>query len=141
MENEKPYGVLSNAQGNALAALIEAVRPRGKTEPHDLRRTIEAIIWRHSNGAKWRAIPAELGPWWMAAQCFNRWLHLGVWERLLALAQERGGGAALGMTVLDGSTVRAHRCAAGAAKKGGAAPSVTRAKRSGARAAATAQRR
>jgi hypothetical protein len=41
---------------------------------------------------------------------------LGVWERLLARAQE--GGVALGMTFLDGTTIRAHQNAAGAAKKG-----------------------
>jgi hypothetical protein len=27
----------------------------------------------------------------MAAQMFNRWSHRGVWERLLELAQQRGG--------------------------------------------------
>ena len=43
-------------------------------------------------------------------------LHrLGVWERLLTLAQERGIG--LGMTFLDGTSIRAHQKAAGAAKK------------------------
>ena len=133
--------VLTDAQWVALAPLIEAVRPHGKTEPQELRRTVEAIIWRHDNGAKWRAVPAELGPWWMAAQCWNRWFHLGVWERLLELSQGRGGGAALGMAFLDGSNVRAHRCAAGAAKKGAPAPSGTSARRLGARAAATAPRR
>src|SRR4051812_39773650 len=74
-----------------LEPLIEACRPKGKTAPKDLRRTISAIVWRHQNGAKWRAIPAELGPWSRAAQTFIRWAHLGVWERLLRLAQERGG--------------------------------------------------
>jgi transposase len=140
MQDNKPYGVLTDAQWAGLAPLIEAVRPHGKTEPRELRRTVEAIIWRHDNGAKWRAVPAELGPWWMAAQCWNRWFHLGVWERLLALAQERSGGAQLGMAFLDGSNIRAHRCAAGAAKKGGPAPSGTGARRLGARAAAMAQR-
>ncbi len=82
--------VLTDAQWAALEPLIEACRPRGKTQHHDLRRTIEAIIWRHDNGAKWRSIPLELGPWWMAAQTFNRWGHLGVWERLLEAAQEDG---------------------------------------------------
>jgi len=53
-------------------------RPPYKTDHHDLRRTIEAIIWRHDNGAKWRRIPAELGPWWMAAQTFSRWLFAGI---------------------------------------------------------------
>lgn len=105
-----------------------------------MRRTIEAIIWRHDNGAKWRAIPAELGPWWMAAQCFNRWGRLGVWERLLSVAQERAGGADLGMAFLDGSSIRAHAKAAGAAKKGGPAPSGTSARRLAARAAASAAR-
>jgi len=41
--------------------LIEAVRPRGKTPPHDLLRTIAAIFWRHENGAKWRSIPLNWG--------------------------------------------------------------------------------
>ena len=108
--------VLSDAQWTVLTPLIEQCRPRGKTQHHDLRRTIEAIIWRHQNGAKWRAIPAELGPWWRAAQTFIRWAKLGVWERLLARAQE--GGVALGMTFLDGTNIRAHRSAAGATKKG-----------------------
>ncbi|WP_407927264.1 hypothetical protein [Komagataeibacter medellinensis] len=51
---------------------METVRPRGKTPPHDLQRTIAAIFWHHGNGAKWRSIPAELGLRWRAAQLFIR---------------------------------------------------------------------
>ena len=47
---------------------------------------------------------------------FIRWAPLGVWERLLLLAQERG--VQLGMTFLDGTSIRAHQKAAGAARKG-----------------------
>ena len=83
--------MLTDAQWEVLAPLIEACRPPHKTEHHNLRRTIEAIVWRHEDGAKWRHIPAELGPWWMAAQTFNRWGHRGVWEHPLDLVQERGG--------------------------------------------------
>src|SRR3712207_6819932 len=54
--------VLTDAQWEVLAPLIEACRPPYKTDHHDLRRTIEAIIWRHDSGAKWRQIPAALGP-------------------------------------------------------------------------------
>jgi transposase len=86
-----------------LAPLIEASRPPDRTDHHDLRRRIEAIIWRHDNGAKWRQIPAELGPWWMAAQTFSRWSRLGAWERLLEAAQRRGGIEA-GMAFLDGTS-------------------------------------
>jgi transposase len=139
MTNRHGTDVLTDAQWRRLSPLIEAVRPRGKTEHHDLRRTIAAIIWRHRNGATWRSIPAELGPWWMAAQTFSRWGRLGVWERLLEVAQERG--VALGMTFLDGTTIRAHQKAAGAARKGGARQSGMRARRSAAPGAATAPRR
>ena len=141
MDDERRYGVLTDAEWAQLEPLLDAVRPRGKTEPHELRRTVEAVIWRHENGAKWRAVPAELGPWWMAAQCWNCWFHAGAWGRLFALAQQHGGGAKLGMAFLGGSTIRAHRCAAGTAKKGGPAPSGTSARRSAARAAASAPRR
>ena len=58
--------------------LIEEVRPRGKTPPSDLQRTIAAIFCRHQNEAKWRSIPAEVGPWWLAAQLFIRWSKFGV---------------------------------------------------------------
>src|SRR5918911_4731869 len=108
--------MLSDAQWMRLEPLIEACRPKGKTPPQDLRRTMSAIVWRHQNGAKWRAIPAALGPWSRAAQTFIRWAHLGVWERLLLLAQERG--VQLGMTFRDGTSLRAHQKAAGAEKKG-----------------------
>ncbi len=108
--------MLTDAQWAMLEPLIEAVRPKGKTQPQDLRRTMAAILWRHDNGAKWRAVPAELGPWWRAAHTFIRWAHLGVWEKLLALVQERG--VRLGLTFLDGTSIRAHQKAAGAARKG-----------------------
>ena len=108
--------VLSNKQWAVLGPLVEACRPHAKVPPSNLRRTVEAIIWRCANGAKWRAIPAELGPWWMAAQLFIRWARLGVWDRLLELAQERR--VELGMAFLDGTSIRAHQKAAGAAKKG-----------------------
>ena len=108
--------MLTDAQWTILEPLVEACRPHAKVPPSDLRRTMSAILWRHENGAKWRALPAELGPWWMAAQTFIRWARLGVWERLLSLVQERG--IQLGMTFLDGTNVRAHQKAAGAARKG-----------------------
>ena len=107
--------MLTDAQWTVVEPLIEACRPKGKTPPKDLRRTFEAILWRHQNGARRRAVPSELGPWWRAAQTFIRWARLGVWERLLRLVQERG--VKLGMAFLDGGGIRAHHKAAGAARK------------------------
>ena len=104
--------MLSDGQWALLEPLIEACRPKGKTPPQDLRRTLSAILWRHQNGAKGRAVPEELGPWWRAAQIFIRWARAGVWERLLNLVQ--ACGIQLGMVFLDGTSVRAHQKAAGA---------------------------
>jgi hypothetical protein len=72
-------------------------------------------------------VPSELGPWWRAAQTFIRWARLGVWERLLNLVQARG--VQLGMTFLDGTNMRAHQKAAGAARKGALKRSETHVKR------------
>ena len=108
--------MLTDAQWAELEPLVEACRPHAKVPLSDLRRTVEAIIWRCRNGATWRALPAELGPWWKAAQVFIRWARLGVWDRLLDLAKARG--VELGVTFLDATNVRAHAKAAGASKKG-----------------------
>jgi transposase len=93
--------MLTDTQWAELAPLVEQCRPHAKVPPSNLRRTISAILWRHT--------------WWMAAQTFIRWSRLGVWQRLLALVQERG--VELGMTFLDGTSIRAHQKAAGAARQ------------------------
>ena len=111
-----------------------------QTLPKELRRTIAAILWRHRNGATWRAIPADLGPWWLAARPFIRWAEAGVWERLLELVQEHAGGLEPGPAFLDGTNVRAHAKAAGAPKKGALARAETSVKRLVALAAASAPR-
>ena len=107
--------MLTDAQWTVLEPLVEAARPHAKVPPGHLRRTMGAILWRNDNGAKWCSLPAEHAPWWMAAQTFIRWARLGVWDRLLTLVQERG--VQLGMMFLDGSNIRAHHKAAGAARK------------------------
>lgn len=108
--------MLTDAPWAMLEPLVEQCRPKGRTPPQDQRRMFEAILWHHANGAKWRAVPAELAPWWRTAQTFIRWVRLGVWERLLNLLQERG--IQFGMSFLDGTSVRASQKAAGARRNG-----------------------
>jgi transposase len=54
--------MLSDPQRALLEPLIDICRPKGKTRPQDLRRTLSAILWRHQNGAKWPAVPEAFGP-------------------------------------------------------------------------------
>ena len=130
--------MLSDEQWAVLGPLIEACRPHTKVPTGHMRRTVLTILWRHDTGAKWRTLPTEYGPWWMAAQTFIRWARLGVWERLLQLAQARG--AELGMAFLDGTSIRAHAKAAGAAQKGDLEEAKERVKRLAEAVAATAPR-
>src|SRR4051794_27547769 len=68
------------------------------------------------------------------AQLFIRWAKKGVWEDLLDLVQQRG--VALGMTFIDGTSIRAHHKAAGAEKRGSTARSEMSVRRWAARVAA-----
>jgi transposase len=100
-----------------LKAALDAARSGTGRPLDDERGTVEGIIWRQRNGAKWRAVPREFGPWWRAAQLHIRWSHTGVWERAFE-ALRANGQPALSEVFLDGTSIRAHHKAAGA-KKGG----------------------
>lgn len=124
--------MLSDGEWARLKVALDAARSgTGRPFP-DERRTVEAVIWRQRNGAKWRAVPADLGPWWKAAQLHIRWSHAGVWQRAFGILRD-AGRPELGEVFLDGTSVRAHQKAAGA--KGGPRP-----RHSDARGVATAPR-
>jgi transposase len=54
--------VLTDAQWAKFEAAIAAANIRGARPRTEDRRTIEAIIWRLDNGAKWRFDPAPFVP-------------------------------------------------------------------------------
>lgn len=108
--------ILSDDEWARLKAALEAVRSgTGRPFP-DERRTVEAVIWRQRNGAKWRSLPPELGPWWKAAQLHIPWSRRGIWAAAFEHLRHEGRPD-LGEVFLDGTSVRAHHKAAGA--KGG----------------------
>src|SRR4051794_39840412 len=131
--------VLTDEKWSALKAALDAVRPGTGRPLADDRRTVEGVVWRLRNGARWRAVPAEYGPWWRPAQLHIRWSTAGGRGRLFAHLRA-AGGPELADVFRDGTVVRAHYKAAGAPKKGGPRASGTAARRSAARAAASARR-
>jgi len=59
--------MLTDGQWAALKPLVETCRPPAKVAPQNLRQTMDAIFWRHQNGAKWRAVPeVRKRPVWVA---------------------------------------------------------------------------
>ena len=105
--------VLTDAQWAKFEAAIAAVKIRGARPRKEDRRTIEAIIWRLDNGAKWRSIPAELGNWHHAYLRFRRWAVRGVWDAIMAHVVAQGEPQ-LAFACIDGTIARAHQKAAGA---------------------------
>src|SRR3954447_18007104 len=99
--------MLGDEQWGALKAALDAVRPGTGRPLADERRTIEGVVWRLRNGARWRAIPAEYRPWWRPARLHVRWSKAGLWARLFALLRD-AGRPELADVFMDGTVIRAH---------------------------------
>jgi len=89
--------------------------------PRDRRQIVDGIFWILRTGSPWRDLPEEFGPWQSAWRLFDKWNSDGTWERILQ--RLRGAFVDLGeidheLWCIDGTVVRAHRCAGGGAKKG-----------------------
>src|SRR4051812_49234803 len=104
---------LSDAQWAAIEPLLPHLG--GKPRVDD-RRVISGILHRFREGLRWRAIPAEYGPRTTLFNRFDRW-----------------SSEPPDVALVDSTSIRAHRSAAGA--KGG-----SRTKRSVARGAAARPR-
>lgn len=105
--------ILSDDEWTRLEAAPDAVRSGTRRPFPDMRRTVEAVVWRQRDDAKWRAVPAQLGPWWKAAQLHIRWSRTGIWRRMFEVLRDQGRPD-LGAVFMDGTSVRAHHKAAGA---------------------------
>jgi len=105
--------VLTDAEWAKFEAAIAAANIRGARPRVEDRRTIEAIIWRIDNGAKWRAIPAEFGTWHHAYLRFRRWAVRGAWDQIMAYLVA-AGEPQLAFACVDGTIARTHQKASGA---------------------------
>ena len=111
-------------------ARLEPLLPRGGVgRPwHDHRRVLNGILWVLRSGAPWRDVPRRYGKFRSLHARFTKWRQDGTWDRLVeALQAELDNDGLLDWSLwcVDGSNVRAARCAAGAAKKGGPTTSRT----------------
>jgi transposase len=85
---------------------------------------MNGILWILATGSPWRDLPREFGKWKTVYERFRLWSQSGFWDRILEKLQARRnaqGGIDWDLFCIDGSMVRAHKAAAGAAKKGGPA--------------------
>jgi transposase len=97
--------------------------PPAKTgrPPMDRRTAVNGIFWLLRTGAPWRDLPKEFGKWQTVWDLFDRWNASGLWDRIVAALRAAcvdAGEIDTDLWCVDGSVVRAARCAAGGGKKG-----------------------
>lgn len=89
--------------------------------PMPARNAFDGICWIVRTGAAWRDLPEEFGPWETVYGHFNRWASDGTLaEALRRLKEHFSAEERFDHSVwsIDGTIVRAPRCAAGGGKKG-----------------------
>ena len=77
---------------------------------------LDGVFWISRTGAPWRDLPEVLGNWNSVHKQFRRWCLSGVWDVLLQALADSGGDADV-LQMIDSTTAKAHRAAAGG--KGG----------------------
>jgi transposase len=76
----------------------------------DDRRIISGIIHVLKAGCRWQDCPPVYGPPTTIYNRFNRWAARGIWRRLFEALVTAGPD---GIQMIDSTTAKAHRSAAG----------------------------
>jgi transposase len=116
-------GELTDTAWARIAPLLPRTGGRGGRW-RDHRQVVNAILWKLRTGAPWRDLPERYGPWKTAHERLRKWTADGTWDRVLAhvIVKDDAVGAVEWTFSIDSSSIRAHQHAAGARKKGAAAP-------------------
>jgi|SRR6266540_1385825 len=119
MPTTSPTYRLSDAQWEQIKDLLPPNGHKGG-QWKDHRRMIDGILWALSDGGRWRNLPAAFGPWQTVYDRCRKWCCQGLWARILRRLQARQMNSDeidWELFCIDGSVIRAHQSAAGAAKK------------------------
>lgn len=87
----------------------------------DHRTVLNGMFWILNSGAQWRDMPERYGKWQTVYDRYRRWTREGLFDRILHrlhIELDDDGRIDWDVFDVDGSNIRAHQSAAGAAKKG-----------------------
>ena len=112
---------LTEEQWELIADLFPPRAATGRP-PTERRLVMDGILWILRSGAPWRDLPEEeFGPWETIYGLFNAWNANGLLDEILHRLQSAridAGKIDQKLWCVDGTIVRAHRCAGGGGKKG-----------------------
>lgn len=112
---------LTEDQWDLISDLVEVQPKRTGRRPKDRRTILNGIFWILRTGAAWRDLPERFGKWQTVYDHFNNCSKDGTFDAILQRLQSASVAAEEideGLWCVDGTIVRAARCAAGARKKG-----------------------
>ena len=110
---------LTNKQWQLIADVFPRPAATGRP-PVDRRKVVDGILWILRTGAPWRDLPEKFGKWATVWDLFDKWNNDGKLDEILH--RLRAACIDVGdiddqLWCVDGSVVRAARCAAGGGKK------------------------
>lgn len=109
-------GLMTDEEWAVIEPFLTTASSRGGRPPASHRRVVDGILWICRTGAPWRDLPQAFGNWNSVWRQFRRWCEFGVWHVLLQGLADSGGEWDV-LQMIDSTTIRAHRRAAG--EKGG----------------------
>ncbi len=106
---------LTDEQWNLISDVFPKAKRTGRP-PRDRRQVVDGILWILRTGSPWRDLPDAFGPWATVWDLFDTWNHDGT---LQALLDRLRGQVEIDeeLWCIDGTIVRAAKCAAGGGKK------------------------
>jgi len=111
-----PRHELTDEQWDLIADLFPKPKSTGRP-PRDRRQIVNAIFWILRTGSPWRDVPEAFGPWATAWDLFDTWNADGTLQKILDRLRDHVDLDDQ-LWCIDGTVVRAHKCAAGGGKKG-----------------------
>jgi transposase len=112
--------LLTDDEWEAIADLFPEPAATGRP-PSDRRMIFNGILWILRTGSPWRDLPEEFGPWQTVWRLFDKWNADGTLDAALSRLQSslaEAGEISDELWCVDGTVVRAARCATGGGKKG-----------------------
>ena len=123
---------LTDQEWTVLAPLLPPEHSGRRGKPYRSHRDVlNGMFWILRTGAPWRDLPERYGPWTTVYDRFRRWRTAGLFQKIVNALQAQARRVEridFDFSAADGSTVRAHKSAAGARKKGPRAPRASSSK-------------
>ena len=111
---------LEDEDWERIRGLLPERKKTGR-RPRDNRELLNGMFWVLRSGAPWRDMPERYGPWQTVYDRFNQWRKDGTLNGIASTLRNRLHGEGRidrDLWLVDSTTIRASRSAAGAGKKG-----------------------